>query len=400
MLQGKKILLAVTGSIAAYKTAFFVRLLVKQGAEVKVIMTASAKDFITPLTLATLSKNPVFSDFFDRSTGVWESHVELGLWADAMVVAPASANTLAKMAQGLSDNLLLATYLSARCPVFFAPAMDLDMHLHPATEKNIEVLLSHGNHLIAAEDGELASGLQGVGRMAEPETLVAKLEEFWSEDNKPLAGKKVLITSGPTHEPIDAVRFIGNHSSGKMGTALAQKCVTAGADVIFITGPARYTPASGVHLIQVKSADEMFKATSEHFGDADIAIFAAAVGDYKPSTSVDNKLKRDEQTLSLELIPNKDIAAEMGQRKQSHQFTVGFALETDDESANAQKKLEKKNLDMIVLNSLNDKGAGFSHNTNKVSFFFPDNNQQDFELKSKDAVASDIVKVISKRLNG
>ncbi len=399
MLQGKKILLAVTGSIAAYKTAFFVRLLVKQGAEVKVLMTTSAKDFITPLTLATLSKNPVYSDFFDRSTGVWESHVELGLWADAMVVAPASANTLAKMAQGLSDNLLLATYLSARCPVFFAPAMDLDMHLHPATEKNIEVLLSHGNHLIAAEDGELASGLQGVGRMAEPETLVAKLEAFWSED-KPLAGKKVLITSGPTHEPIDAVRFIGNHSSGKMGTALAQKCVEAGAEVTFITGPARYVPESGANLIHVKSADEMFEATSKLFGDADIAIFAAAVGDYKPSSTVDNKLKRDEQNLSLELIPNKDIAAEMGQRKQSHQFTVGFALETDDESANAQKKLEKKNLDMIVLNSLNDKGAGFSHNTNKVSFFFPDNNQQDFELKSKDAVASDIVKVMTERLNG
>ncbi|MEM9325582.1 MAG: bifunctional phosphopantothenoylcysteine decarboxylase/phosphopantothenate--cysteine ligase CoaBC [Bacteroidota bacterium] len=399
MLQGKKILLAVSGSIAAYKTAFFIRLLVKEGAEVRVLMTKSAKDFITPLTLATLSKHKVYSDFFDPATGLWDSHVALGLWADAMVIAPASANTLAKMAQGAADNLVIATYLSARCPVFFAPAMDLDMHLHQATQKNLEVLQSYGNHLIAAEEGELASGLQGVGRMAEPETIVESLRSFWI-DTSPLTGKRVLITSGPTYEKIDAVRFIGNHSSGRMGTALATQCAAQGAEVIFIAGPSDYLPSgASISIIRVESADEMYQAVREHFELSDIAIFAAAVSDYKPASRFDKKLKRNGHEMTIELVENKDIAAEMGRQKKKGQITVGFALETDDEVENAQKKLKNKNLDMVVLNSLNDDGAGFSEPTNKVSLFFKDNMREDFELKSKDAVASDIVNAITKKLN-
>ena len=399
MLTGKKILLAVSGSIAAYKSAFFVRLLVKSGAEVRVVMTESATDFITPLTLATLSKHKVYRDFFNKTTGEWDSHVALGLWADVMVVAPASANTLSKMANGTCDNLLIATYLSARCPVFFAPAMDLDMHLHPSTQANIQKLESYGNHQFAAEDGELASGLSGVGRMAEPEHMVEQLESYF-QTSATLAGKQVLITSGPTHEQIDAVRFIGNNSSGKMGYELAMDCLAKGAQVTFITGPVQQVPAGkNLNVIKVNSAQEMYEATNTHFPESQVAIFAAAVSDYRPENPVNHKMKKTGQGMSIVLTENKDIAAEMGKQKTSDQITVGFALETNEESANAQKKLEKKNFDFIVLNSLNDQGAGFSHATNKVTIYSRDNNPKAFELKTKKEVASDIVHEIVKKLN-
>ncbi|MBV6646121.1 MAG: bifunctional phosphopantothenoylcysteine decarboxylase/phosphopantothenate--cysteine ligase CoaBC [Cyclobacteriaceae bacterium] len=399
MLAGKKILLAVCGSIAAYKSAFLVRLLVKKGAKVQVIMTNSAKDFITPLTLSTLSKNPVHSDFFEEKSGQWQSHVELGLWADIMLIAPASANTLAKLANGLCDNLLSAVYLSARCPILIAPAMDLDMYQHPATKANIDRLLSFGNHLIDAEDGELASGLSGQGRMADPENILAYVEAFLAPE-RPLSGKKVVITSGPTHEAIDAVRFIGNHSSGKMGAALAEACRDAGAKVTFITGPVHALPPNNtISIQQVKSAGEMFEAAQKSFKDADVGIFAAAVSDYRPKESYSNKKKKDGHSFSIELIENPDIAAELGKNKRKNQITVGFALETDQEQQNAQKKLQNKNFDLIALNSLNDEGAGFAHETNKVTVFDRHNNHYDFELKSKKEVASDIVNLIAKELN-
>ncbi|MDW3194486.1 MAG: bifunctional phosphopantothenoylcysteine decarboxylase/phosphopantothenate--cysteine ligase CoaBC [Cytophagales bacterium] len=399
MLNGKKILLAVSGSIAAYKSAFFVRLLIKSGAEVRVVMTESATDFITPLTLATLSKHKVYRDFFNKETGEWDSHVELGLWADVMVVAPASANTLSKMANGNCDNLLIATYLSARCPVFFAPAMDLDMHLHPSTQANIRKLESYGNHQFAAEDGELASGLSGVGRMAEPKHMIEQLEKFFQATEK-LTGKKVLITSGPTHEQIDAVRFIGNNSSGKMGYELAMNCLVQGAQVTFITGPTQHIPTGeNLQVIKINSAQEMYEATDSNFGSADVAIFAAAVSDYRPKSAVDHKMKKTGNGMSIELVENKDIAAEMGERKTSGQITVGFALETNEEGTNAQKKLEQKNFDFIALNSLNDEGAGFSHATNKVTIYSRDNNPKAFELKTKKEVASDIVNEIVEKLN-
>ncbi len=399
MLTGKKILLAVSGSIAAYKSAFFVRLLVKSGAEVRVVMSESATDFITPLTLATLSKHKVYRDFFNKETGEWDSHVELGLWADIMVVAPASANTLSKMANGACDNLLIATYLSARCPVFFAPAMDLDMHTHPSTQANISKLQSFGNHLFAAEEGELASGLSGVGRMAEPEHMVEQLDTFF-QSSETLNGQKVLITSGPTHEQIDAVRFIGNNSSGKMGYELAMNCLSNGAEVTYITGPTQHVPrGNNLTVLRVNSAQEMYKATDTHFSRCNVAIFAAAVSDYRPKTSIGHKMKKTGNGMSIELVENKDIAAEMGKRKSKDQITIGFALETNDEGPNAKKKLEQKNFDFIVLNSLNDQGAGFSHTTNKVTIYSPDNNPKAFELKTKKEVASDIVNEIVKKLN-
>ena len=399
MLSGKKILLAVSGSIAAYKSAFFIRLLIKSGAEVRVIMTESATDFITPLTLSTLSKHKVYRAFFDQKSGEWDSHVELGLWADAMIVAPASANTLAKMANGNCDNLLIATYLSARCPVFFAPAMDLDMHLHPSTQENIHKLISYGNHQMAAEDGELASGLSGVGRMAEPEHMVAQLRDFFTKGQM-LSGKKVLITSGPTFEKIDAVRFIGNNSSGKMGFELARQCLNKGAEVTFISGPTKHLPSGQkINLIRVTSAQEMYEATDHYFEESDIAIFSAAVSDYRPSAPVDHKIKKTGKSMNIDLVENRDIAFEMGKRKTSGQFTVGFALETNDEAENAQRKLEKKNFDLIVLNSLNDEGAGFSHQTNKVTIYARDNKSKAFELKSKNEVASDIVNEIIAKLH-
>lgn len=395
MLAGKKILLAVCGSIAAYKTAFFVRLLVKEGAEVKVIMTESAKDFITPLTLATLSKNPVHSEYFDNKSGEWHNHVELGLWADLMLVAPLSANTLGKMANGICDNLLLATYLSAKCPVMVAPAMDLDMYQHPTTQENLKKLESFGNLVIEARDGELASGLSGQGRMAEPEELLEIVKKKLS-NTEALKGKRVLITSGPTFEAIDPVRFIGNHSSGKMGSALAKAFQEAGAETIMVSGPATYFPSSG-EVIKVNSASEMLEQTEKHHDHSDIVVFSAAVSDYRPESPAKEKIKKKENSLQINLVKNPDIAAELGKKKK-HQFHVGFALETTNEEVNAKEKLEKKNFDLIVLNSLNDKGAGFQQDTNKVTFFDKNNNRQKFELKSKTAVAHDIVDQVIKNL--
>lgn len=398
MLTGKKILLAVTGSIAAYKAAFFVRLLVKDGAEVRVIMTPSAKDFISPLTLATLSKHPVESDYFDNQTGTWANHVELGLWADLMVIAPLSANTLAKLANGYCDNLLCATYLSAKCPVMVAPAMDLDMYQHPTTKENLRKIASFGNLIIDAEAGELASGLVGTGRMAEPEHLMSHVREFFHNKGL-LANKHVLITSGPTFEPIDPVRFIGNHSSGKMGTALAKQCLHSGAQVTFVTGPATTipSPAANLHVVKVTSALEMLHAAESAFEKVDVAIFAAAVADFRVSKPADEKIKRKDSSLQIELVQNPDIAATLGSRK-TNQFTVGFALETENEVDQAQKKLLKKNFDLIVLNSLKDTGAGFSHDTNKVSIFDKNNNSWDFGLKSKAEVAKDIIGLIATKI--
>lgn len=397
MLDGKKILLAVCGSIAAYKTAFFVRLLVKEGADVKVIMTRSAQDFITPLTLSTLSKNPVLSSF-SQEKGTWNNHVDLGLWADILIVAPLTANTLAKFAHGLCDNLLSAVYLSAKCPVMVCPAMDLDMYLHPATKANLRTLESYGNIIVDAEEGELASGLSGPGRMAEPEHILDHVIAFFSQSQS-MRGKKVMMTSGPTYEALDPVRFIGNHSTGKMGKAIAQELANRGAEIELISGPtAHYPKHPNIHITKVTSADEMFAAAKEVFPKSDIGIFTAAVADYKPETKSSSKIKKQEKDLSINLIPNPDIAKEMGAIK-THQFTVGFALETDEEEVNALKKLEKKNLDLVVLNSLNNQGAGFAHDTNKVSIFDRNNNVTHFELKTKTEVAKDLADLIEKALN-
>lgn len=390
-LAGKKILLGVCGSIAAYKSALLIRLLVKQGADVKVIMTASAHDFITPLTLATLSKNPVLTNFSKDETGQWNNHVELGLWADLMLIAPASANTLAKMANGLCDNLLLATYLSARCPVLFAPAMDLDMWQHPATQSNLHRLATFGNQLIEPTHGELASGLVGTGRMAEPEQIVVAIENFFKPGK--LAGKKALITAGPTYEALDPVRFIGNHSTGKMGYALAAELARQGADVTLVSGPTQLVAPAGVTLIKVTSAEEMFQASQKHFGNSDITIFSAAVADYRPAHKADQKIKKGNGSMSIELVKTYDIAAELGKQKKPGQVTVGFALETENEKINAQSKLKSKNFDLIVLNSLKDPGAGFGHDTNKITLLTATNTQE-FNLKSKKEVAADIVTAI------
>ena len=391
-MKDKKIILAISGSIAAYKCAFLTRLLVKAGAEVKIIMTPSATDFITPLTLSTLSKNPVFSDV--SSDEGWHNHVELGLWADAMVIAPATANTLASMANGLCDNMLLAVYLSSRCPVFFAPAMDLDMWTHPATQQNISTLESYGNRLIPAEHGELASGLVGVGRMAEPENIVKTLTDFFEQQHikQDLEGKKVLVTSGPTHEAIDPVRFIGNRSTGRMGVSLAEELARRGAEVTLVSGPVNIEAfGKNITTISVKSAEDMYEAAIKYFPEMDIAIMAAAVADYTPKTVSATKVKKKPGDMSIELKRTKDIAYELGQIKKAHQITVGFALETNNEIENAKRKLAKKNFDFIVLNSLNDKGAGFQHNTNKVTILDKNGTSTAYELKSKPQVAKDIV---------
>lgn len=398
MLSGKRILLGVSGSIAAYKAAILVRLLVKQGAEVKVIMTASAHDFITPLTLATLSKNPVLTQFSKDETGQWNNHVELGLWADAFIIAPASANTLAKMAHGICDNLLLAVYLSARCPVFFAPAMDLDMLQHPATQNNIQKLQQFGNKLINPTHGELASGLVGTGRLAEPEDLVATLDQFFSSG--PLHGKRALVTAGPTFEAIDPVRFIGNHSTGKMGYAIAQELANQGAQVTLVSGPTSLDVPSGIELVRVTSAAEMHEACTSRFNSADIAVLSAAVADYKPARIAEQKIKKGNENLTLELIKTHDIAADLGKKKQNGQLIVGFALETENEVTHAEKKLVSKNFDMIVLNSLNDSGAGFGHDTNKITLLDSHKKIKEFTLKSKKEVARDIVNAIIERIHG
>lgn len=398
MLRGKRILLGVCGSIAAYKAAFLVRLLIKEEAEVRVIMTSSSKDFITPLTLATLSKNPVLSSFTKNETGEWNNHVDLGLWADAFIIAPASGNTLAKMANGICDNLLTAAYLSARCPVYIAPAMDLDMLAHPSTQQNLEKLKSYGNRIIDPGHGELASGLIGDGRMAEPEEILDVITSSFKKKSRLtdyFSGKKVLITAGPTYEAIDPVRFIGNHSSGKMGFALAQKLADSGARVVLVTGPSTQKSAERVQRIDVVSADEMLKEAVAHFIDADISILSAAVSDYKPSHTAKQKIKKDDDHLTLELTKTPDIAATLGKQKKNGQLLVGFALETDNEKANASGKLKKKNFDLIVLNSLNDPGAGFGHDTNKITIIDRHNDEKEYPLKSKSEVAEDILSAIA-----
>jgi len=393
-MQEKKIILGITGGIAAYKAAILIRLLIKKGAEVQVITTPFAEKFITPLTLATLSKRPVLKMFYNPENGDWNSHVDLGLWADAFIIAPATANTMGKAANGIADNLLLTTYLSARCPVFWTPAMDLDMFQHQAVQNNIATLKSYGNHFIDAETGELASGLEGKGRMAEPENIVEELEDFFNSKKK-LKNYNILITAGPTYEKIDPVRFIGNRSSGKMGFALAEVLSEKGAKVNLVSGPVSLkTNSENINIISVESAEEMFNETKKIFAENDIIIFAAAVADYTPQNPVNSKIKKKTNSLNIELKPTKDIAKELGKLKSKQQITVGFALETDNEIVNAQQKIAKKNFDFIVLNSLNDKGAGFAHDTNKISIIDKDNNIQEFELKSKKDVAEDIVNKI------
>ncbi len=392
-LQGKKIIIGVTGSIAAYKSALLIRLLVKEGAEVKVIMTALAKEFITPLTLATLAKSPILVDFFDPTNGNWNSHVDLGLWADAYLIAPATANTIGKMATGVADNLLLTTYLSAKCPVFVAPAMDLDMFVHPAMQRNLETLRSIGNQIIEPGSGELASGLEGKGRMEEPENIVRCLDNYFTP--KPLLGKKILITAGPTYEKIDPVRFVGNYSTGKMGFALAEVCALQGADVCLIAGPVQLNAKhQNIERIDVESAQEMYEVVLNRFYGMDGAILCAAVADFTPIDTAQTKLKREKENLMLELTPTKDIAAAVGEMKTDSQFLVGFALETNNEEANAMSKMERKNFDFIVLNSLQDAQAGFGYDTNKISIIHKSGDKKVFDLKNKNAVAEDIVSEI------
>ncbi|MDP3352604.1 MAG: bifunctional phosphopantothenoylcysteine decarboxylase/phosphopantothenate--cysteine ligase CoaBC [Flavobacteriaceae bacterium] len=400
VLSGKKVLLGISAGIAAYKTAFLIRLFVKAGAEVKVVMTPASKEFVTPLTLSALSNNPVYYTFVakEENDELWHSHVELGLWADFMLIAPATANTLAKMSKGTCDNLLLATYLSAKCPVYFAPTMDLDMYQHPSTKENIEILQSFGNIFIPATSGELASGLVGEGRMAEPEDIV-KFIETDLLSKLPLKNKKVLITAGPTYEAIDPVRFIGNHSSGKMGFELAKKAASLGAQVILISGPSNeQVNNSFIQRIDVVSAEEMYEVCHRFYAIVDVAILSAAVSDYKPTKILVEKIKKSEKQLSIDLEPTKDILASLGKLKKN-QLLIGFALETENEIANAITKIEKKNLDFIVLNSLNDKGAGFKMDTNKVTIIDKFRKISEFSLKSKEAVASDIFVIIISKLN-
>lgn len=393
VLKDKNVLLGISGGIAAYKSAFLVRLLIKAGANVKVVMTPAAKEFVTPLTLSTLSKNEVFSSFTqEEEHEVWNNHVELGLWADFFILAPATANTLAKMTSGNSDNFLLATYLSAKCPVFFAPAMDLDMYQHPSTKKSFETLKSYGNIMIPAGTGELASGLKGEGRMAEPEEIVEFLKDYFTKD-LPLKDKKILITAGPTYEAIDPVRFIGNHSSGKMGFELAKKAAALGAKVILISGPTNLKlEDEQVRLLRVVSTQDMYEAVHQYFETVDVAIAAAAVSDYTPKTTATQKIKKATDNLNVELTKTQDILFSMGEKK-VHQKLIGFALETNNELENARGKLKRKNLDFIVLNSLQDKGAGFKGDTNKITLVFS-NSEKQFELKSKAEVAGDILNEI------
>ena len=396
MLQGKKILLGISGSIAAFKTAALVRLLIKEGAEVRVIMTPAAAQFVTPLTLSTLSRNPVLTDLSDRD--VWADHVHLGRWADIMLLAPLSCNTLAKMANGLCDNLLMAVYLSATCPVAFAPAMDEDMWLHISTKENLDKLKQFGNHLIPVAHGELASGLVGEGRMAEPESIVHWLQLFF-EQHLQFKGKQVLITAGPTYEPIDPVRFIGNHSSGKMGIALAEAFAQRGARVCLILGPTSLKPSHHMEIIRVNTADEMYQAAVDRFASMDIAVLAAAVADFSIDTPAAEKIKKSDASLQLPLTPTKDILKQLGAMKRSGQCLVGFALETNNEREHALKKMREKNTDMIVLNSLRDEGAGFGHDSNRITIFDKSGNEQQFDLKSKTEVAGDILDMVFKQIS-
>ena len=392
VLSGKKIVLGVSGGIAAYKTATLVRLFIKAGAHVQVIMTPASKDFVTPLTLSTLSKNPVHSSFYNEEdeNAHWNNHVEIGLWADLMVIAPATANTMSKMVNGNCDNLLIATYLSAKCPVYFAPAMDLDMYKHPSTIASFNALQDFGNTIIPAESGELASGLSGEGRMAEPENIVAFIEADL-ESKLPLKGKKILITAGPTYEAIDPVRFIGNHSSGKMGFDIANCAANLGAEVILVSGPTHFKVKNDfINLVRVVSAQEMYDACHQFYNDVDVAIAAAAVADYRPKIVADQKIKKSDTCFSIELEKTKDILASLGETKKN-QFLIGFALETENEIENAKLKIQKKNLDLIVLNSLQDEGAGFGKPTNKITFIDSNFTIEPMDLKSKEAVAQDII---------
>ena len=401
-LHGKHIVLGITGSIAAYKACSLIRLFIKAGAEVQVVITPAGKEFITPVTLSALTSKPVISEFFAQRDGSWHSHVDLGLWADAMVIAPATASTLGKMAHGIADNMLITTYLSMKAPVFVAPAMDLDMFRHEATQQNLATLRSYGNHIIEATEGELASHLVGKGRMEEPENIFHVLENFFAEAERPLplAGKRILITAGPTHEKIDAVRFIGNYSSGKMGFALAEVCAQQGAEVELIAGPvALTTQHERIHRHDVVSAAEMHEATTRLFPKADAAILCAAVADFTPAQTAETKIKREGSGgLNLDLVPTQDIAACLGQMKRKDQCLVGFALETNNEREHALGKLQRKNLDFIVLNSLRDAGAGFAHDTNKITILTTEGEEKPFPLKSKLEVAEDIVKEMAERL--
>lgn len=395
-IRGKKIILGISGSIAAYKAAFLTRILIKEGCEVKVIMTPASRAFISPLTLSTLSKNPVHTDVIDEDS--WDNHVELGLWADVFIIAPATATTMAKMVTGIADNMVIATYLSAKCPVFFAPAMDLDMWAHPSTLHNVNTLLSYNNHLIPVEHGELASGLVGDGRMAEPIHIVRHLKNFF-EITEDLLDKNILITAGPTYESIDPVRYIGNHSTGKMGIALAEECAGRGGNVTLVLGPTKVFPINPkINVLKVTSAQEMFDACMSIYDNQDISIFTAAVADYTPANPADQKIKKKESEIdfNLKLVQTKDIAFEMGKIKKNTQINIGFALETNNEEENAIRKLKKKNFDFIVLNSMADEGAGFKHNTNKITIYHQNGEKTAFSLKDKNEVAVDIVNELIK----
>ena len=389
-MKGKKIVLGITGSIAAYKAAVLARALIKKGAEVQIVITPAGKEFITPITLSALTSKPVISEFFAQRDGTWHSHVDLGLWADAMLIAPATASTIGKMAHGIADNMLVTTYLSMKAPVFIAPAMDLDMFAHPATQHNLDILRSYGNHIIEPASGELASHLVGKGRMEEPEKIVEVLESFFAQ-TQDLKGKKILITAGPTYEKIDPVRFIGNYSSGKMGYALAEDCARRGAEVTLISGPVNLkTQHPSIRRIDVESADEMYREAIRLYPEADAGILCAAVADFTPEATASSKIKREKEDFILRLKPTQDIAAALGKTKQPHQCLIGFALETNDELTHAQEKRERKNFDFIVLNSLNDKGAGFRHDTNKITIVDETGNTP-YPLKDKKEVASDII---------
>lgn len=396
MLNGKKIILGITGSIAAYKACYIIRGLIKQGAEVQVVITPAGKEFITPITLSALTGKPVISEFFAQRDGTWNSHVDLGLWADAMLIAPATASTIGKMANGIADNMLITTYLSAKAPVFVAPAMDLDMFAHPSTQKNLDTLRSYGNHIIEPASGELASHLVGKGRMEEPENIIRVLDEFFSSTGE-LAGKKVLITAGPTYEKIDPVRFIGNYSSGKMGFALAEECLRRGANVTLISGPVALSCSPGINRIDVESCEEMYQASTLAFQQADAAILCAAVADFKPNAVADRKIKREKDDLELRLVPTHDIAAALGQMKQKNQRIVAFALETNDEEANAQKKRQKKNADFIVLNSTRNPGTTFRTDDNQITII-SEKGKKEYEKKPKTEVAKDIINELAKIL--
>lgn len=402
MLKGKKIVLGITGSIAAYKACLIIRELVRCGAEVQVVITPAGKEFITPITLSALTHKPVISEFFSQRDGTWHSHVDIGLWADAMLIAPCTASTLGKMAHGIADNMLITTYLSMKAPVFIAPAMDLDMYAHPSTQSNMQTLVSFGNHIIEPASGFLASGLEGKGRMEEPETIVNALDRFFDEQHyadNPLRGKHILITAGPTYEKIDPVRFIGNYSSGKMGFAIAEECRKRGAVVTLVAGPVALSCSNGIKRIDVESCKEMYNATTKAFADSDIAILAAAVADFKPQTEASQKIKRGESDMTVKLCPTQDIAEALGKQKRNDQTIVAFALETNDEELNAKKKLEKKNADFIVLNSLRNEGTCFQTDNNQIEIISA-KGKLSFQKKSKKEVAGDIVDALAETVAG